>query len=83
MTRMLAKMLAPKTRVNCMAFGSFETTWVEWLEKEQVASYRAAIPLGRFGKPIEAAKLALFLASDDSSFITGQVIVVDGGEALR
>jgi len=83
MTRMLAKMLAPKTRVNCMAFGSFETTWVDWLDKGQVASYRAAIPLGRFGKPIEAAKLALFLASDDSSFITGQVIVVDGGEALR
>ncbi len=83
MTRMLAKMLAPKIRVNCMAFGSFETTWVDWLEKEQLESYRAAIPLGRFGKPIEAAKLALFLASDDSSFITGQVIVVDGGEALR
>jgi 3-oxoacyl-[acyl-carrier protein] reductase len=83
MTRMLAKMLAPRTRVNCMAFGSFETTWVDWLSKEQLASYKAAIPMGRFGKPIEAAKLALFLASDDSSFITGQVIVVDGGEALR
>jgi len=83
MTRMLAKMLAPKTRVNCMAFGSFETTWVDWLEKDQVEAYKAAIPLGRFGKPIEAAKLALFLASDDSSFITGQVIIADGGEALR
>ncbi len=83
MTRMLAKMLAPRTRVNCMAFGSFETTWVDWLEKDQLESYKAAIPLGRFGKPIEAANLALFLASDDSSFITGQVIVVDGGEALR
>ena len=83
MTRMLAKMLAPKTRVNCMAFGSFETTWVDWLEEEQVESYKAAIPLGRFGRPIEAAKLALFLASDDSSFITGQVVVIDGGEALR
>jgi len=83
MTRMLAKMLAPKTRVNCMAFGSFETTWVDWLDERQKASYRKAIPMGRFGKPIEAADLALFLASDESSFITGQVIVVDGGEALR
>ncbi len=83
MTRMLAKMLAPRTRVNCMAFGSFETTWVDWLNTEQAKSYRAAIPMGRFGKPIEAANLALFLASDESSFITGQVIVVDGGEALR
>jgi 3-oxoacyl-[acyl-carrier protein] reductase len=83
MTRMLAKMLAPKTRVNCMAFGSFETTWVEWLGKQQRESYRRAIPMGRFGKPAEAANLALFLASDKSSFITGQIIVIDGGEALR
>jgi len=83
MTRMLAKILAPKTRVNCMAFGSFETTWVEWLDKRQKESYRRAIPLGRFGRPIEAANLALFLASDESSFITGQVIIVDGGEAPR
>ena len=83
MTRMLAKMLAPKTRVNCMAFGSFETTWVEWLSSDQKNSYREAIPLGRFGSPREAAGLALFLASDESSFITGQVIIADGGEALR
>lgn len=83
MTRMLAKMLAPKIRVNCMAFGSVETTWLEWLEKGQADSYRAAIPLGRFGKPIDAAYLALFLASEESSFITGQVMTLDGGEAIR
>jgi 3-oxoacyl-[acyl-carrier protein] reductase len=83
MTHMLAKMLAPKIRVNCMAFGSIETTWVDWLGKEQKESYRAAIPLRRFGTPGDAASLALFLASDESSFITGQVIVLDGGEAMR
>jgi len=83
MTRMLAKMLAPTTRVNCMAFGSFATTWIDWLDKNQLESYRAAIPMGRFGRPREAADLALFLASEESSFITGQVIIVDGGEALR
>jgi len=83
MTRMLAKMLAPKTRVNCMAFGSFETTWVDWLDSKQREAYRRAIPMGRFGRPTEAANLALFLASDESSFITGQVLVIDGGEALR
>jgi len=83
MTRMLAKMLAPKVRVNCMAFGSFETSWVDWLDAPQKESYRKAIPLGRFGRPVEAARLALFLASDESSFITGQVIIADGGEALR
>lgn len=83
MTRMLAKMLAPRTRVNCMAFGSIATTWVDWLDRDQVESYRAAVPLGRFGRPSEAAQLALFLASEESSFITGQVVVLDGGEALR
>ncbi len=83
MTRMLAKMLAPEIRVNCMAFGSFETTWVDWLDGGQKEEYRAAIPMRRFGKPKEAASVALFLASEESSFITGQVFVVDGGEALR
>jgi 3-oxoacyl-[acyl-carrier protein] reductase len=83
MTRMLAKMLAPRTRVNCMAFGSFETTWVDWLGKDQKESYKKAIPMGRFGRPREAAELALFLAGDEASFITGQVVIADGGEALR
>ena len=83
MTRMLAKMLAPRIRVNCMAFGSFETTWADWLDRSQVEEYRKAIPLNRFGKPDEAARLALFLASEESSFMTGQVLVLDGGEALR
>lgn len=83
MTRMLAKMLAPKIRVNCMVFGSFETTWVDWLDKKQVESYRSAIPLKRLGEPRDAANLALFLACSDSSFITGQSIVIDGGEVLH
>ena len=83
MTRMLAKMLAPRIRVNCMAFGSFETTWVEWLDRSQLDSYKAAIPMKRFGRASEAASLALFLASEESSFMTGQVLVLDGGEALR
>jgi len=82
MTKMLAKNLAPRVRVNCMVFGSFETTWVDWLNKEAADSYRAAIPMGRFGNPKEAAALALFLASDESSFITGQTVVIDGGEVL-
>jgi 3-oxoacyl-[acyl-carrier protein] reductase len=83
MTRMLAKMLAPKIRVNCMAFGSIETTWVDWLSKDQKESYKAAIPMNRFGTPADAAGLALFLASDESSFMTGQVLVLDGGEVMH
>ena len=83
MTRMLAKTLAPHIRVNCMVFGSIETGWVNWLNEKQLRSYRAAIPLGRLGKPSEAANLALFLASDESSYITGQAVVIDGGEVMR
>ncbi len=83
MTRMLAKTLAPDIRVNCMAFGSFDTVWLSWLSKDEADAYRKAIPAGRFGKPADAANLALFLASDESSFMTGQVVVLDGGEVLR
>ena len=82
MTKMLSKSLAPKVRVNCMVFGSLETGWVEWLDSAQRASYVSAIPMKRFGRPTEAAALAAFLASDDSSFITGQTVVIDGGEVL-
>jgi len=83
MSRMLARILAPRIRVNCMVFGSFETDWLGWLDKKQQRSYRSAIPLKRFGAPIDAARLALFLASDESSFITGQAIVADGGEVMH
>lgn len=80
MTRMLALTLAPRIRVNCMLFGSIGTDWLEWLDKKQLKRYRSAIPLKRFGNPQDAAHLALFLASDESNFITGQAIVADGGE---
>jgi 3-oxoacyl-[acyl-carrier protein] reductase len=83
MTKMLAKALAPMIRVNCMAFGSIDTAWVDWLSQKQLDAYKAAIPMGRLGRPIDAANLALFLASDESSFITGQVVVLDGGEVLH
>lgn len=81
-TKMLARMLAPGIRVNCMILGSIETGWVDWLGKEVAESYRSSIPAGRFGRPDEVANVAVFLASDDSSYITGQGIVVDGGEVM-
>ncbi len=83
MTKMLARSLAPDVRVNCMAFGSIDTGWINWLDKRQLKEYKSAIPLGRLGRPSEAARLALFLASDESSFITGQVVVLDGGEVMH
>lgn len=82
-TKMLARMLAPKIRVNCMVLGSIETGWVDWLDKETLKSYTSSISLARFGKPEEVASVAVFLASDDSSYITGQSLVVDGGDVMH
>jgi 3-oxoacyl-[acyl-carrier protein] reductase len=83
MTKMLSRILAPKIRVNCMVLGSFETSWTDWLSSRRLEDLRRAIPLGRFGSPEEVANLALFLASDESSYITGQGIVIDGGEVTH
>ena len=79
MTKSLALLLAPRIQVNCMAFGSIQTGWVDWLTPAQRESYAAAIPVGRFGRPEEAGELALFLAGND--WVTGQTYVLDGGEA--
>ncbi|HIJ61473.1 MAG TPA: SDR family oxidoreductase [Rhodospirillaceae bacterium] len=89
LTRKLAKRFGPQAvRSNCICPGIIETP--RWrspgLEEPQFARrYRQMAPLGRFGKPDEVAKLVLFLACDDSSFITGQDIAIDGGftTALR
>jgi 3-oxoacyl-[acyl-carrier protein] reductase len=79
MTKSLAMLLAPRIQVNCMAFGSIETGWVQWLKPAMRRSYEAAIPVGRFGKPAEVADVALFLAQND--WVTGQTYVLDGGES--
>jgi 3-oxoacyl-[acyl-carrier protein] reductase len=63
--------------VNCMILGSLQTGWVEWLSKRRVKEYTESIPLKRFGTPDEVAKVAVFFASDASSYITGQGLVVD------
>jgi 3-oxoacyl-[acyl-carrier protein] reductase len=79
MTKSLAVVLAPRIQVNCIAFGSVETGWLEWLTPAQRKAYVAAIPMGRLGRPEEAAELVRFLADND--YVTGQTIVLDGGEA--
>jgi NAD(P)-dependent dehydrogenase (short-subunit alcohol dehydrogenase family) len=78
LTKALAVSLAPRIQVNAMAFGSMETAWAYWLTPKRRREYRKAIPLGRFGRPEEAAELALFLAGND--WVTGQTYVLDGGE---
>jgi NAD(P)-dependent dehydrogenase (short-subunit alcohol dehydrogenase family) len=83
LTRRLAKRFGPVgVRVNCICPGIIETP--RWrgpgLEEPRFArNYRLLTPLGRFGTPDEVAALVLFLGCDDSAFITGQDIAVDGG----
>ena len=79
MTKSLAMRLAPRIQVNAMAFGSIETGWVDWLSPRERKAYAEAVPLRRFGRPGEAAELALFLAGND--WVTGQTYVLDGGES--
>ncbi len=71
-------------RCNAIAPGTIATqrNW-ERLTTEQRVNIVSSIPLGRAGKPEEVASVALFLASDFTSFVSGQTIVVDGGETIR
>jgi len=66
-------------RCNAIAPGFIETEMTEKLDEKTVEGWRAAIPLKRGGTPEDVANACLFLASDLSSYITGQVIHVDGG----
>jgi NAD(P)-dependent dehydrogenase (short-subunit alcohol dehydrogenase family) len=80
--------LAPrKIRVNVLVPGATSTPGLHGLAPDESAreamlgSLVAGIPLGRMGEPEEAARAALFLASDDSSFVNGSELFVDGGSA--
>jgi glucose 1-dehydrogenase len=80
--RTLAVELAPHDiTVNNIAPGAIETPMDAPLEQnpDEMKKLLSEIPLGRMGKPEEVANLALFLASDDSSYVTGSTLFVDGG----
>ncbi|MFH1878560.1 MAG: 3-oxoacyl-[acyl-carrier-protein] reductase [Candidatus Omnitrophota bacterium] len=79
-TKSLAKEVASyNIRVNALAPGFIETDMTGGIKDKLRQEYLGAIPLGRFGAIDEVAETALFLVSDKSSYITGQVITVDGG----
>ena len=79
-TKALAKELGPShIRVNCVAPGVIDTEMNAHLTQEDLAALADETPLGRIGMPEEAAAAAAFLAGDEASFFTGQVICPNGG----
>ena len=79
-TKALAKELGPSNiRVNCVAPGVIDTEMNAHLSPEDLAVLADETPLGRIGTPEEAAAAIAFLASDQASFLTGQVIAPNGG----
>lgn len=79
-TKALAKELGPSNiRVNCVAPGVIDTDMNAQLSPEDMAALADETPLGRIGTPEEAAAAIAFLASDEASFVTGQVLAPNGG----
>ncbi len=82
-TKTVAKELASRNvRANAIAPGFIQTDMTAKLSDEVKSEMLKHIPLGKLGLPQDVADLALFLASDDSAYITGQVIQVDGGMVM-
>ena len=80
MTKSAAKELGGRSvTVNAVAPGFIETDMTAALTEEQKKAYADAIPLGRLGSAQDIADTVAFLASDKASYITGQVIAVNGG----
>lgn len=79
LNRSLARALAPKVRVNAVSPGLAETAMISGYTEAQRAAMTQRFPMGRFGTPEEIAHAAIFLISDNASFITGEVIHVNGG----
>jgi len=83
LTKTTAKELAPRgINVNAIAPGFISTDMTEKLPDEAKNSLLAQIPLSRFGEPGDIAKVAVFLASEDSAYMTGQTLCVDGGMVM-
>lgn len=82
-TKSLAREVASRNvRVNAIAPGFIETSMTDKIPEEGREKLKSTIPLGRAGKPEEVAAAALYLCSELSSYVTGEILKVDGGMAM-
>ena len=80
----LAIELAPNDiTVNAICPGAIETPIQDYLTKKMIDDYKETIPLRRFGLPKDIAKAAVFFASDQSEWITGTSLTIDGGHTAK
>lgn len=83
LTRVMAKELAKSgVRVNTLVPGPTNTPMMQGIPQEWADTIIAGVPMGRMAEPEDIAKVAVFLASDDSGFVTGQSVAVNGGSAF-
>jgi 3-oxoacyl-[acyl-carrier protein] reductase len=81
-SKSLARRLAPEVRVNVLCPGWIETRFAEEADRDFHRSVAEGTPLGRWGRPRDVAAAALYLASPDAAFLTGQAINVNGGVVM-
>jgi len=83
LTRSLARAVARKgVTVNCVIPGGFETSILEAMTLTDRSLIEKSVPIGRFGRPEELAHVVSALLHDDAAYVTGSVIVVDGGMSM-
>jgi 3-oxoacyl-[acyl-carrier protein] reductase len=81
-SKSLARQVAPRVRVNILAPGFIETAFGEQADERWRRDIEARTPLGRWGTPEDVVGAAIFLASAESKFLTGQMIMVNGGVVM-
>jgi len=80
LVRTMARELAPEVRVLGIAPGV--VAWPDDVPDDEIREYESRIPLGRSGKPADAARLVRFLISNEAAYLTGEIIRLDGGRSL-